>query len=658
MRELADAGYQVSAGVLNALDTGGEWFLDTGAQLLYLWTPAGDAPAHHLVEAKRRTDAFDFNSRSNIVVRHIRIFGATVNLSSSSRDNTIDGAEARYISQFTTITAAFSTGTTDTGFLINGTSNRVLNSIIGWSAGNGIMLAGSGHTVSNCVIHDVDYTANNPGAIYPSGGTGLLITRNTLYNSARSVLLAYLASSKILYNHVYNAGLQMQDLGLLYTYGDDGGGTEIAYNIFHGSHPVYGGQIATCLYLDNSSRNYNAHHNLCYDAPRAFQSNLPGTNQLVYNNTLLGDTYSLRGTGSPPNGSGTQFKNNIFGASTNTYSGTNAVFAHNLPSTINPLFVSATDGNFQLSSNSPAIDAGLALPPYTDGYAGAAPDLGAFEYGAAPWTAGSALTVGGFSDADIGGVKPPGGLDYWDERYTLQGGGGDIWNTADQFHFSYVPVTNDNFQVVARVTSLLSPVDSINSAMKCGVMIRETLSAGSRHATTAITPGIGVMQLYRNSPNGSSVSSKVGGQTAPIWVRIVRNGNTFTSSYSDDGTNWSAIGTPQTITMSPGVFAGLCLSSHTSGSVADATIESPRVEDLAAVRPLITGLTANSGVLSITATGGAPGCQWTLLQSASLILPLDQWEANSIVTFDAAGSLTTNIPNLATNAQTFYILRQ
>ncbi len=649
--DASNANYQPTTGnpyflwgVLNALDTAGEWFLDTAAHNLYLWTPTGDSPANHLVEVKHRTYAFDFNSRSNIVVRGLRVFAATVNMSSSSKNNTLDGIQARYVSQFTVITSPFSTGNTDTGFLISGTSNSVLNSVIGWSAGNGIMLAGKGNTISNCVIHDVDTAANDPGAIFPSGNNQIII-RNTLYNSGRSVLLAGVSSSQILYNHVFNAGLQMQDLGCLYTDGHDGAGTEIAYNIFHGSHPLYGGKVGAGLYLDNNSPNYNAHHNVCYDAARALMSNLPGTNQLIYNNTLLGDSYSVRGSGTPPNGTATQFKNNIFRNTTNTYVGTNAIFSNNLLSSTDPLFVNATEGNFQLKANSPAINAGVVLPPYTDGYLGAAPDDGAFESGVTPWTAGAFLTVGGFYDADIGGVTPPGGIDVWDGRYLIQGGGGDIAALSDQFHFSYVAITNNYFQIVARVTSLQSPLSTVNASMKCGVMIRETLSGGSKHAATVITPANGMDLLFRNSTGSSTLTMPVPGQIAPIWLKMTRNGNSFASSYSSDGTNWSQIGATQ-ITMSNNVYAGLCLSSHTAGTIAEATVDNVSINSFTPAPPQITGMLVDATGNVVLTGNGAAGLPYSILGTSDLSLPMTNWPVIFTGAFGPDGTFEfTNAPD-------------
>ena len=46
------------------------------------------------------------------------------------------------------------------------------------------------------------------------------------------------------------------------------------------------------------------------------------------------------------------------------------------------------DANGLPTSSCPVAQGGL-FSPYTDGFTGAAPDVGAFESGATPWTAGS-----------------------------------------------------------------------------------------------------------------------------------------------------------------------------------------------------------------------------------------------------------------------------
>jgi len=82
------------------------------------------------------------------------------------------------------------------------------------------------------------------------------------------------------------------------------------------------------------------------------------------------------------------------------------------------------------------------------------------------------------------------------------------------------------------------------------------------------------------------------------------------------------------------------------------------VKVASAAPPQLTGIHLNGTTVSLTATNGSPGANWTLLQSTNLSLPLSQWDSNRIVTFDGSGNLSTNITGTGTNSREFYILQQ
>jgi len=148
-------------------------------------------------------------------------------------------------------------------------------------------------------------------------------------------------------------------------------------------------------------------------------------------------------------------------------------------------------------------------------------------------------------------------VDQGNNAFTLGASGSDIWNTADQFRFVFRSL-NGNGSITARVDSVVRS----NAWTKAGVMIRETLDAGSKHATVVVTPDNGVSFPYRSTPGGSSVQNNTTGLKAPYWVRITRTGNVFKAEHSANGQTWTAVGTEQTIAMATGVYVGLCLTSH------------------------------------------------------------------------------------------------
>jgi regulation of enolase protein 1 (concanavalin A-like superfamily) len=149
--------------------------------------------------------------------------------------------------------------------------------------------------------------------------------------------------------------------------------------------------------------------------------------------------------------------------------------------------------------------------------------------------------------------------------FTLKGAGADIWGTADAFQFNFQSLTGDNM-ITARVVSQ-TPTDAW---AKAGVMIRETLSASSTHALMAVTPSNGSAFQRRSTTGGQSMNTPGPRAAAPYWVRLIRNGNTFSGYASPDGNTWTLVG-QQNIPMAASVFVGLAVTSHHVGTLGTAT---------------------------------------------------------------------------------------
>ena len=150
--------------------------------------------------------------------------------------------------------------------------------------------------------------------------------------------------------------------------------------------------------------------------------------------------------------------------------------------------------------------------------------------------------------------------------FTMTAEGADIWDSSDQFHFAYKELSGAG-TIIAKVES----VENTNEWAKAGVMIRDTLDADSRHAMVAISPGNGVWFGRREKAGGSSSGDNETGITTPQWVKIERNvGGLIKASYSADGTTWTQLATPESITMNKPMYIGLALTSNNSGVVCEA----------------------------------------------------------------------------------------
>ena len=168
------------------------------------------------------------------------------------------------------------------------------------------------------------------------------------------------------------------------------------------------------------------------------------------------------------------------------------------------------------------------------------------------WFRGNPASVGSFVEGPVG-------------TYTMTGGGTDIWGTADEFHYAFKMLTGPG-SIVAQVLS----VDDTDPWAKAGVMIRDTLDAGSKFAAVYITPGNGCRYQARSDTDISATSDTSVATaeqiaiTAPYWVKLERDvaGN-FRGYYSDNGSSWRTMSwNPQSISMSSNVYVGLAVTSH------------------------------------------------------------------------------------------------
>jgi hypothetical protein len=160
------------------------------------------------------------------------------------------------------------------------------------------------------------------------------------------------------------------------------------------------------------------------------------------------------------------------------------------------------------------------------------------------------------------------------DHILMNGTGTDIYNAADQGRFVYKQLSG-NGSIIARVDRL----DNTNAWAKAGVMIRETLDAGSTWAYSLASISNGVHFQARLTAGVNATSDTVlttlptSQTTAPIpmWVKIERVGNVFNAYYSTDGVAWTPNPwNPQTITMQTNVYIGLAVTSHQAGAVTQA----------------------------------------------------------------------------------------
>jgi len=362
------------SGVAGALDSPGEWFRSSGGQLK-VWTPASDSPSSHTVEAKARLYAFDLSSASYIHIQGIHLFASTINTSANSTGVVLNGITSKYASHFSVNSNGFNM-TTPNGIILAGEGDILENSVVEDTAGDGVWVSGNHATVTNNVVHDADYAGFDGGTIR-IGGYGDIISFNTCYNSARDGILFAGNHDTITNNDVYSFGLQTTDLGGFYTSGYGGKGTVIADNVFHDGYT--GGFGGAGIMFDESTADFVICHNITYRVNNGLRMNFTTHDMKVYLNTFDSSSLSINKDGMNDDWSGVVIEDNILVHYAYLGGANGVVVSHNVNN--NGQFVNAAQGNYALLAGAPAVDAGMVISPYTNGYLGTAPDDGALERG-------------------------------------------------------------------------------------------------------------------------------------------------------------------------------------------------------------------------------------------------------------------------------------
>jgi hypothetical protein len=413
-----------------ALDAPGEAYYDNvgrdGAQYtLYVYQPGGGSPATSQVEMRRRTEGITVGNVSNLRFENLTVRAASISTGTSSSNCIFDGINLEYGDphwQEYRYTFAFK---------LQGNNHQFNNGRVFGSLDEGIRVeTGSGHIITNNVISECLRsgigTQNNPVL------SNLRYEHNTLHTIGGGGISAFGAPGDILYTHGYNVGLLATDISIIGMLGPyDGQNSEWAYNWLHDNLAVRDSSRTwnggSAIRTDTGGSNYRIHHNVCWNttldpiqlwAIATNALNFQNANIRVYNNTV-DSTIGLYETASTPASiKGFDVRNNLCGAGfTITSSSTDAqgklyqtdvILKNNIFSvTPNPAiannptpphtnnwrvptgWVDGVSHDFELTAGAWAIDRGEVIPGITDGFLGAAPDIGALEYGARPFIAGA-----------------------------------------------------------------------------------------------------------------------------------------------------------------------------------------------------------------------------------------------------------------------------
>ena len=192
---------------------------------------------------------------------------------------------------------------------------------------------------------------------------------------------------------------------------------------------------------------------------------------------------------------------------------------------------------------------------------------------------------GNWNSVDIGNPTKAGYSWISNETFIISGGGADTWQTSDECHYVYQQLSGDA-EIIARVYSIQ---EDLGDYSKAGVMMRESLDDNSKFAFAFESTDGNAVFARRTTTSGFSSTNNVSGTTTPVWVRLVRTGNTFTAYYGDDGVSWTQLSST-TISMVPTIYVGLAVTSSDADYLCSSTFSDV----------YISGSTTKSALISTT----------------------------------------------------------
>lgn len=242
----------------------------------------------------------------------------------------------------------------------------------------------------------------------------------------------------------------------------------------------------------------------------------------------------------------------------------------------------------------------------------------------------------GWLDSDVGATGPVGSSTFNSSAFTVSGSGSwSFGSTSEAMHFVYQPLSGDG-SIIARVVSRTT------SSTVVGVMVRETLTGGSRCTATAYDSY--PFFEYRATTGSSSSDQYSSSETLPYWLELVRNGNSFSSYTSPDGVNWTQIGTTQTITMVTNVYIGLAVASNSTTALATATFDNVSISTPSVLGPIITSLSATTGPVgsqvAIFGSGFGASQNGSVATLGGLPLTVQTWSDTAIQATIPSGATT------------------
>lgn len=184
--------------------------------------------------------------------------------------------------------------------------------------------------------------------------------------------------------------------------------------------------------------------------------------------------------------------------------------------------------------------------------------------------------TGVFSDQlDVGTVARAGSavFDSAAGEYRVAGGGENIWNTNDAFHFVWIKLSVD----FALAADIRFPQASGSPHRKACLMVRQSLAADAAYVDVAVH-GSGLTALQcRDTQNDLTHEIQIAVQ-APQRVRLEKHGEYVTMSCGTTGETVESCGAMYRLELKEPFYVGLAVGAHDNHAIEQAIFSKVELE--------------------------------------------------------------------------------
>lgn len=154
--------------------------------------------------------------------------------------------------------------------------------------------------------------------------------------------------------------------------------------------------------------------------------------------------------------------------------------------------------------------------------------------------------------------------------FGIQGAGADLYSSTDAYSSVYLKgAVSGTSTIQTEVTSQAN----MNGFAKAGILVRDDVAGSGTSPEGVIlfeSPSGGIqLEWAKSGGNFINAVTPANGtipDQVPVWLKLVRSGQTYTGYYSLDDSTWSTVGSATLSGQAATQDAGMFVTSHTSGS--------------------------------------------------------------------------------------------